>query len=118
MFTLLQALGLGILWGVKSSAAALAFPFFVVAMIPFRWALKFLFTPVELEALDGPSAGQSYEKDEEEMDFYETANAVFSKYDKCDESCEGVILKSINSIEDFSSVNGKPFTISNHMNVK
>jgi len=76
MFTLLQAVGLGILWGVKSSPAALAFPFFVVAMIPFRWSLKFLFTPVELEALDGPTAGQSYEKDEEEMDFYETANAV------------------------------------------
>ena len=26
--------------------------------------------------LDGPNAGQSYEKDEDEMDFYETANAV------------------------------------------
>ena len=51
LFTVLQALGLGLLWAVKSTPAALAFPFFVVAMIPYRWALKFIFTKVELDAV-------------------------------------------------------------------
>jgi len=77
LFTVLQAVGLALLWAVKSSPAALAFPFFVVAMIPYRWCMKFIFTQVELDALDGPTAGASYDKDEdEEEDFYETANAV------------------------------------------
>ena len=49
LFTGLQALGLIVLWIVKSTAAALAFPFFVVAMIPYRYLLKFLFTDFELE---------------------------------------------------------------------
>ena len=51
LFTILQLLGLVILWVVKSSAAALAFPFFVMAMIPYRWSMKFLFTPSELDAV-------------------------------------------------------------------
>ena len=51
LFTLVQTLGLGVLWAVKSSAIALFFPFFVVAMIPLRMSLKFLFTPKELEAV-------------------------------------------------------------------
>merc|ERR1719397_24813 len=77
LFTFLQLLGLIILWVVKSSAAALAFPFFVMAMIPYRWSMKFFFSPSELEALDGPKAGQNYEKDDdEEDDFYEAANAL------------------------------------------
>ena len=46
-----QIVGLGVLWAVKSSPAALAFPFFVIAMIPFRMSLRFLFTPMELEAV-------------------------------------------------------------------
>ena len=51
MFTLLQTGGLVILWIVKSTKVALAFPFFVVAMIPYRLSLKFLFTPRELDAV-------------------------------------------------------------------
>ena len=51
LFTGLQALGLAILWVVKSSFLALAFPFFVLAMIPYRMVLKFIFTPRELEAV-------------------------------------------------------------------
>ena len=51
LFTVLQLLGLIILWVVKSSAAALAFPFFVMAMIPYRWSMKFLFTSSELDAV-------------------------------------------------------------------
>jgi hypothetical protein len=44
-------LGLAILWAVKSSPVALAFPFFVLAMIPFRLLLGFIFTKVELDAV-------------------------------------------------------------------
>ena len=53
--TLQQILGLGILWAVKSSPAALAFPFFVIAMVPYRMSLKFLFSPMELEAVSSTS---------------------------------------------------------------
>ena len=54
LFTFVQMCGLGILWAVKSSAIALAFPFFVVAMVPLRLSLEYLpeplkFTPQELE---------------------------------------------------------------------
>ena len=76
---------------MKSSPAALAFPFFVIAMIPYRMSLRFLFSPMELEAvssicsthgrewaplghhitcliiqpqLDGPNAGQVLHDDE------------------------------------------------------
>jgi len=77
LFTFLQALGLALLWVVKSTPAALAFPIFVVMMIPYRWSMKFIFTEAELDALDGPNSGQNYDKDgDEEEDFYEAANAV------------------------------------------
>jgi len=75
MFTICQGVGLAILWIVKSSAAALAFPFFVMLMIPFRFLLKYIFTECELEALDGASAGKNLSGEEEdETDFFETAN--------------------------------------------
>ena len=51
LFTVLQALGLGLLWYIKSSPAALAFPIFVVMMIPYRWSMKFIFTETELDAV-------------------------------------------------------------------
>ena len=51
LFTILQTLGLVILWIVKSSALALAFPFFVLGMVPYRMAFKFIFTSMELEAV-------------------------------------------------------------------
>merc|ERR1719431_1129706 len=74
MFTIFQGLGLVILWIVKSTPAALAFPFFVVAMIPYRLSLKWVYTTCELEALDGAQAGKTYEDATEELDFFETAN--------------------------------------------
>ena len=49
LFTIIQFSGLGLLWGVKESPAALAFPFFVVSMIALRWSLKFIFTEKELD---------------------------------------------------------------------
>ena len=78
LFTFLQAVGLAILWTVKSiKAIALAFPFFVVMMIPYRLSLKYIFTEKELEMLDGAQAGKnlSGEKndEEEEFDFYASA---------------------------------------------
>merc|ERR1719471_2756295 len=77
LFTFLQALGLALLWVIKSTPAALAFPIFVVMMIPYRWSMKFIFTERELDALDGPTSGQNDDKDDdEEEDFYEAANAV------------------------------------------
>ena len=52
LFTVMQALGLALLWIVKSfNQIALAFPFFVVLMIPYRYLLKFIFTEKELSAV-------------------------------------------------------------------
>jgi len=68
VYTIIQACGLGLLWGIKSSPIALFFPFFVVLMVPLRLSLKFLFSEAELEQLDGKNAGAAVE---EEPDFYE-----------------------------------------------
>ena len=52
LFTVLQAFGLALLWAVKSfKQIALAFPFFVILMIPYRYLLKFIFTERELSAV-------------------------------------------------------------------
>ena len=54
LFTVLQLLGLAVLWIVKEiPAIALSFPFFVVLMIPYRMLLGKIFTAEELEMLDG-----------------------------------------------------------------
>ena len=52
LFTVMQAGGLAVLWIVKSfPEIALAFPFFVILMIPYRYSLKFIFTDRELSAV-------------------------------------------------------------------
>ena len=53
IYTLVQLLGLGILWGVKETPAALVFPFFVILMVPLRLSLNYIriYTPAELEAV-------------------------------------------------------------------
>ena len=52
LFTLLQAVGLALLWMVKSFPdTALLFPFFIVLMIPFRFLFKYIFTEAELNAV-------------------------------------------------------------------
>lgn len=52
LFTFLQVLWLVILWIVKSTAASLGFPFFLLMMIPFRlFLLKFMFEKKELAAV-------------------------------------------------------------------
>lgn len=77
MFTAFQGLGLVVLWIVKSTPAAIAFPFFVIAMIPYRHVLRYIFTPMELDMLDGPQAGKDLSgAQEDEVDFFETAGDV------------------------------------------
>ncbi|XP_011183643.2 anion exchange protein 3 isoform X5 [Zeugodacus cucurbitae] len=68
LFTTIQLLCLTLLWAVKSSKISLAFPFFLILMVPIRQRLAMLYTPEQLQALDGSEA-----KDEDEPDFYEEA---------------------------------------------
>jgi len=49
LFTIIQIFCLGILWAVKSTAAALAFPFVLILLVPMRfYFLPLLFTNPEL----------------------------------------------------------------------
>ncbi|XP_049884910.1 anion exchange protein 2 isoform X2 [Pectinophora gossypiella] len=70
LYTLVQLAGLGVLYAVKSSRASLALPFFLVLMVPLRLSLAYVFTPLQLRALDG--AQKDIDKDDE-PDFYEEA---------------------------------------------
>ncbi|CAK1588151.1 unnamed protein product [Parnassius mnemosyne] len=70
LFTLIQLAGICVLYAVKSSRFSLALPFFLVLMVPLRMALIYIFTPLQLRALDG--AQKDIDKDDE-PDFYEEA---------------------------------------------
>uniref|UniRef100_A0A4Y0AW75 Anion exchange protein n=2 Tax=Anopheles funestus TaxID=62324 RepID=A0A4Y0AW75_ANOFN len=70
LFTFVQVLALAMLWAVKSSPFSLAFPFFLILMVPIRKQLENVFSPLELRALDG---SQPNEGAEDEPDFYEQA---------------------------------------------
>ncbi|KAL7734702.1 hypothetical protein ACLKA6_010995 [Drosophila palustris] len=67
LFTTIQVLCLVVLWSVKSSKFSLAFPFFLILMVPIRQRLTSLYKPEELQALDGSEV----RNDESEPDFYE-----------------------------------------------
>ncbi|XP_050683435.1 anion exchange protein 3-like isoform X3 [Leptidea sinapis] len=68
LFTLIQVAGVCILYAVKSSRFSLTLPFFLVLMVPLRMSLSYIFTPLQLRALDGA------QKDiDNEPDFYEEA---------------------------------------------
>ncbi|KAK9738714.1 hypothetical protein QE152_g9649 [Popillia japonica] len=69
LFTFVQIFCLSVLWIVKSTKASLAFPFFLLLMIPLRAQMKRVFTPVELRALDGDQVID----DDDEPDFYAEA---------------------------------------------
>ncbi|XP_065359044.1 anion exchange protein 3 isoform X2 [Calliphora vicina] len=69
LFTFVQVLCLALLWAVKSSKISLAFPFFLIMMVPIRQRLAALYKPQEMQALDGNEA----KADEDEPDFYEEA---------------------------------------------
>ncbi|XP_070135791.1 band 3 anion transport protein isoform X1 [Drosophila bipectinata] len=70
LFTTIQVLCLVLLWTVKSSRFSLAFPFFLIMMVPIRQQLNALYKPEEMQALDGQEA----KNDEDEPDFYEQTN--------------------------------------------
>jgi len=70
IFTFVQVCALATLWIVKSSPFSLAFPFFLIMMVPIRHQMERLFTPLELRALDG---NQPNDGAEDEPDFYEQA---------------------------------------------
>ncbi|XP_055914987.1 anion exchange protein 2 isoform X4 [Eupeodes corollae] len=69
MFTAVQVLLLAVLWAVKSSKISLAFPFFLIMMVPLRQKLAALYTAEQMKALDGSEANA----EEDEPDFYEEA---------------------------------------------
>lgn len=51
IYTAIQVVALTILWVVNESPISLAFPFFLVMMIPLRKFLEYFYTPSELEAV-------------------------------------------------------------------
>lgn len=51
VFTLLQTMSLIVLWVVKSSRFSLAFPFFLLMMVPLRQKLDSFYTPQEMRAV-------------------------------------------------------------------
>jgi len=74
IFTVIQLICLGILWAVKSTKAALAFPFILLMSVPLRLKLlKYVFTEQELKQLDGDEEVTEYDT-EDEPDFYEQAH--------------------------------------------
>ncbi|XP_055379278.1 anion exchange protein 2 isoform X2 [Condylostylus longicornis] len=72
-FTTVQVFCLTVLWVVKSSIISLAFPFFLIMMVPLRFQLSRFYTSKEMNALDGTQA--KIEADDE-PDFYEQAGIV------------------------------------------
>lgn len=71
LFTIVQVICVGVLIAVKASAAAIAFPFVVLLLVPVRLNLKWFFTPKELFELDGED---SDDDDEDDRDFYEQSH--------------------------------------------
>lgn len=69
LFTFIQLICLVVLWVVKSTKASLAFPFFLILMVPLRAHLKHFFSQKELRALDGDQP----DADDDEPDFYAEA---------------------------------------------
>lgn len=51
VFTLVQVFALVVLWTVKSSQFSLAFPFFLIMMVPLRQRLTMIFSPREMNAV-------------------------------------------------------------------
>lgn len=51
LFTFTQVMALAVLWAVKSSKFSLAFPFFLIMMVPLRQKLGSYFTASELNAV-------------------------------------------------------------------
>nr|XP_015217585.1 PREDICTED: band 3 anion transport protein isoform X2 [Lepisosteus oculatus] len=77
LFTFIQIVCLGALWGVKSSPASLALPFVLILTIPLRMLMHGrLFTDVEMKCLDADDAKVNFEEKEGEDVYDETAMPV------------------------------------------
>lgn len=61
-FTLIQLLGLAVLWVVKASAIGILFPLFIALLAPVRFMLNRYFDPDHLEALDSEEAPHEEEE--------------------------------------------------------
>ncbi|XP_054277122.1 band 3 anion transport protein isoform X2 [Macrosteles quadrilineatus] len=69
LFTLIQLACLAGLWVIKSSPLSLAFPFFIILIVPLRAQFRYLFTEQELKALDSDGPADQIAQ-EDEPDFY------------------------------------------------
>ncbi|XP_030649274.1 solute carrier family 4 member 1a (Diego blood group) isoform X2 [Chanos chanos] len=64
LFTLIQVVCLGLLWGVKSSPASLALPFVLILTVPLRMGMTGrLFTVMEMKCLDADDAKVTFEEE-------------------------------------------------------
>eukprot|EP00105_Crassostrea_gigas_P004976 XP_011418394.2 PREDICTED: anion exchange protein 2-like isoform X3 [Crassostrea gigas] len=74
LFTVIQVLLLALMFGLKLSSAAIAFPLFVILLIPVRLRImNYFFSEHELEELDKEDEDSDFE-DEDDRDFYQLAH--------------------------------------------
>ncbi|XP_036606864.1 anion exchange protein 4 [Trichosurus vulpecula] len=66
LFTTVQLVCLGLLWAVKSTAAAIVFPLMLLGLVGIRKALERIFSPQELSWLDDPVQEENEKKVQEE----------------------------------------------------
>uniref|UniRef100_A0A4X2KKL9 Solute carrier family 4 member 9 n=1 Tax=Vombatus ursinus TaxID=29139 RepID=A0A4X2KKL9_VOMUR len=66
LFTTVQLICLGLLWAVKSTAAAIVFPLMLLGLVGIRKALEWVFSPQELSWLDDPVREENEKKVQEE----------------------------------------------------
>ncbi|UYV66429.1 SLC4A3 [Cordylochernes scorpioides] len=71
LYTAIQVVCLAVLWVVKSTRAALGFPFVLLLMVPVRYyCLPCCFSPAEIRALDGEESDSEDEPEDDDPDFY------------------------------------------------
>ncbi|XP_066263359.1 band 3 anion transport protein-like isoform X2 [Branchiostoma lanceolatum] len=69
IFTVIQLVFITFLWIVKSTQAALAFPFLLILLIPFRnHVMKKFYTETEMEALDNPTSRVDPDREDDDFD--------------------------------------------------
>ncbi|XP_051834505.1 anion exchange protein 4 [Antechinus flavipes] len=66
LFTTVQLVCLGLLWAVKSTAAAIVFPLMLLGLVGIRKALEWVFSPQELSWLDDPVPEENAKKVQQE----------------------------------------------------
>nr|XP_022325247.1 anion exchange protein 2-like isoform X2 [Crassostrea virginica] len=74
LFTVIQVALLALMFGLKLSPAAIAFPLFIILLIPVRLrVMNYLFSGEELKELDKEDEDSEFE-DEDDPDFYQLAH--------------------------------------------